>query len=1050
MNIEDRTCTLNEASIHNEREYFEVDEVETTKALMTTNVNVKRNISLNLSSRRKRSRSPSADQHRRKKARSEPRERHSPIHWRHKTAEGRRFEKIREQIRADLSRFERFEKENERFEKEKERLVRSANFGEEARKLLEAPLSSSSPGVPPSSSSSSNEGSFVQLQNDAEEIDLTKSNSPKSNSTMSNSPKSNSAKSNSTKFNSPKSNSTKSNFPKSNSTDSDSAGSNDQSDLGNVQLATRVSSCATKTGTSQLSPIIMATKVSPCATKTGASQLSPPTKIRHKVKEWKMENGQWTSNKPKESGTKPQTLQAVTDKIVAKDLPRLSLKKETETKEEEESPSDPSSHLPPRLSKSSEEDLFQSASPFPSTKSKSPGNSIQTPPAPTSTRAASKTNANIKTSTKISIKTKTKLNSKSKTTTMTESPCVAEAPPVASPSSPPSCPELKSIQMVKENSTRPKTTVGGKNTGEDKNSSEELETVNKGDVRRKIKENIGTLQSESMKPSIGQFVDLYLDWKEAMGETSTASEGDEALIGVSTLVGESVDELFEVFRNTWTESTSKEELLEEFRKRYILVEYDSVSEFPLILDVLLFHFKRSKLVIDSKAAESGSVDTSQSSSTVSDASKTDDKIETASVSETSSQTARPMAASQIRTSETGSKHKTAQPTSSPAKTSKTIPTTKNSSSRSRSTVTSQTKRSTKRTTTTTAKNSSALSSSAVTSQTTKSTKTTSKSPKETSPVIKSQSKKTPATNPLVITVTKTGHKVEELCLPSPVPSLPSSSTPATNSQSKKKVFQKIEWCEEGEIISDGEESETCDFRRTKNEGYDYKTMRPVHERLGHDLALRDGTASSASACDIGRVDDATSFKPEIAELKAALSEILFMQPGRRTTVDNLSAIYRSHFYKSFFPIDHGFSVNSTSSLLFSLNLFSFEWKLGDQIVMWNRGKFLANFKANAEDLLQAKRSIQVFHFLPTYMKIFCHKVTEGLFLEMCGYPSTSELLRACCPSIWVPDFDHQRLQICDERDNSDFEEIDFGYEKKICYYFQHGWCKFGHTCRNIH
>ena len=148
VNIEDRTCTLSEASIHNEREYYEVDEMETTKALMTTKVDVKRNISLNLSSRRKRSLSPSPDQHGRKKARSEPRERHSPNHWRHKTAERSRFEKIREQIRADLSRFESFEKENERFEKEKEMLVRSANFGEEARKLLEAPLSSSLTGVP--------------------------------------------------------------------------------------------------------------------------------------------------------------------------------------------------------------------------------------------------------------------------------------------------------------------------------------------------------------------------------------------------------------------------------------------------------------------------------------------------------------------------------------------------------------------------------------------------------------------------------------------------------------------------------------------------------------------------------------------------------------------------------------------------------------------------------------------------------------------------------------------------------------------------------------
>merc|ERR1712210_4154 len=114
----------------------------------------------------------------------------------------------------------------------------------------------------------------------------------------------------------------------------------------------------------------------------------------------------------------------------------------------------------------------------------------------------------------------------------------------------------------------------------ERKAAEETKSEN---MRRKIKEDIGTLELENMKPAIGKFVDLYLDYKEARGETATAVEADEALIQVSMLVHESVEELITVLRDSWSESKSKKVWQEEFSKHYLLVENESISEFPLIL-----------------------------------------------------------------------------------------------------------------------------------------------------------------------------------------------------------------------------------------------------------------------------------------------------------------------------------------------------------------------------------------------------------------------------------------------------------------------------------
>ena len=199
------------------------------------------------------------------------------------------------------------------------------------------------------------------------------------------------------------------------------------------------------------------------------------------------------------------------------------------------------------------------------------------------------------------------------------------------------------------------------------------------------------------------------------------------------------------------------------------------------------------------------------------------------------------------------------------------------------------------------------------------------------------------------------------------------------------------------------------------------TRHPVHERLGLS---------------------------ELAQLKADLSELLFMQPNRTMAVSTVSSIYRFSFNRSL-PVDYSYS---TEDLIFSLNLFSLKWEGEQRVVKWDSGKFLANFRENAEDLLQAKECIPLNQFLPLYLKIFGHNISAEVFLEMCGYPCASELLTACCPSIWVPEFNHQMLRIHYKAvDYSGYSTVDYEYDgRSVCSFFLKGWCKFGPSCINIH
>ena len=285
---------------------------------------------------------------------------------------------------------------------------------------------------------------------------------------------------------------------------------------------------------------------------------------------------------------------------------------------------------------------------------------------------------------------------------------------------------------------------------------------------------------------------------------------------------------------------------------------------------------------------------------------------------------------------------------------------------------------------------------------------------------------------------------------------------------KKRVFQKIVFnkatdeLEEGEIISDNEDSidgsgsfqpvkkraVTCKpklYEEREDESESSSRKPPIRERLGFN-PNREVSAFS----DDENADDKSGFMSEFAQLKADLSELLFVQPNRTIGVGKLSAAFRSFFNKVLDPEDYDFPADSMEDLLFALNLFSLRWESGERVMKWDQGKFLANFKENAEDLLQAKECIPLNQFLPLYyLSVFGHNITEGEFLDMCGYPSTAELLTACCPSIWVPEFGHQMLQMCDTGDYSG-NSNDLDYDQKICYFFRKGWCKFGKMCRYIH
>ena len=301
---------------------------------------------------------------------------------------------------------------------------------------------------------------------------------------------------------------------------------------------------------------------------------------------------------------------------------------------------------------------------------------------------------------------------------------------------------------------------------------------------------------------------------------------------------------------------------------------------------------------------------------------------------------------------------------------------------------------------------------------------------------------------------------------------------------KKRAFQKIvfnvkpnEELEEGEIVSDNEGDHINDPRPlrsakkrivtydgpesrqelskeeeldpTPEEKMQYESLRRglVRQRLGYNLKRDPAPTSRSGSRDEEDADDKSGFMSNIAQLKADLSELLFNEPYQTMAVSTVSSAYRC-FFKRALPVDNGYT---TEDLLFSLNLFSLKWEGERRVVKWDQGKFLANFKDNAEDLLQAKERIPLDQFLPLYLKVFGHNIREGAFPEMCGYPCTSELLTACCPSIWVPEFDHQMLQMYNAVDFSGYSSVNYEYEgRKICTFFRSGWCKFGQLCFNIH
>ena len=309
-------------------------------------------------------------------------------------------------------------------------------------------------------------------------------------------------------------------------------------------------------------------------------------------------------------------------------------------------------------------------------------------------------------------------------------------------------------------------------------------------------------------------------------------------------------------------------------------------------------------------------------------------------------------------------------------------------------------------------------------------------------------------------------------LPSPVPCLPPPSNSLANDvkrKRKKRQFKKIvfdvnptEELEEGEIVSDNEGDDIIESRPSKSSGkrvVTYKAKpRPVRQRLGIN-PNKDSLTSGSGSRDEENGDDKSGFMSDIAQLKADLSELLFTKPNQTMPVSTISSAYRFSFNRSL-PVDYSYS---TEDLLFSLNLFSLKLEGVQKVVKWDKGKFLANFKENAEDLLQAKECIPLDQFLPLYLKIFGHNVTEEAFLEMCGYPCTSELLTACCPSIRIPKFNHQMLRMYNTVDYSGYSTVDYEYGystvdyeyeeydgRKICTFFRSGWCKFGQLCFNIH
>ena len=102
-----------------------------------------------------------------------------------------------------------------------------------------------------------------------------------------------------------------------------------------------------------------------------------------------------------------------------------------------------------------------------------------------------------------------------------------------------------------------------------------------------------------VEPDIGSFVDMYLDFKESRLEEGQEEEGDELLLQVSLMGCESIEELMSPLTpprtssKFWKESHSHKDWMNIFEERYPIIKTGTITEFNLILKILLFSSRNS-------------------------------------------------------------------------------------------------------------------------------------------------------------------------------------------------------------------------------------------------------------------------------------------------------------------------------------------------------------------------------------------------------------------------------------------------------------------------
>ena len=132
-------------------------------------------------------------------------------------------------------------------------------------------------------------------------------------------------------------------------------------------------------------------------------------------------------------------------------------------------------------------------------------------------------------------------------------------------------------------------------------STKAYEEIDDKEQRAKIKAGMTTLE---WMPDMEKFANMYLDFKNSVKEQADINEGDELLMQISQLDCQNPDVLVSLIEEFWSDSHTKETWTEIFSEKFPLIRTGTISEFNLILDILLLAHQNMRTQLPAEERDS--------------------------------------------------------------------------------------------------------------------------------------------------------------------------------------------------------------------------------------------------------------------------------------------------------------------------------------------------------------------------------------------------------------------------------------------------------------